>query len=201
VPGVGSGRCKLLLSAAAGLLFLAGCGPKSGIFDGGALSAAKRVAVMPAAGAPGADGVDAGRMEAGLLLTSLANLNRFQVEGPGRLRKAATSQPGQKLPWSAALQADLARELGIDLLVVAEVTDYRFTKEWKSASWYFGSSTWTETTYWVALNVRFVKPDDGKLVYCGSGAGSSKEGYGPATAVATEAAMEELREFLARQKR
>ncbi len=151
---------------------------------------------MPGIGAPGSDGGGAGVVEACVVLDSLAKLRYFDVEGPGRIRKAVAAKAAEK-PYSRNLQADVARELGIDLLVLPDVTDYRFTKEWKSASWYIGSNTWTETTCWVAVNLRFVQPDSGRLIYSGSGQARSKSGYGPAMNQATAAALEELTRFLA----
>ena len=112
------------------------------------------------------------------------------------MRKAVGDQ-ATRPSADADLQADIARRLHIDLLVIPDVTDYRFTKQWKSQGGMFGSSQWTETTYWVALNVRIVKPEDGRLVYSGSGSGSSDQGYGPAVRQATDSALEGLKKFLA----
>jgi len=197
-------RCRhtaWLAAAGLALVCIAGCGPTGGIYDGETLAAAKRLVVLPGVGAPGFDGANAGRMQSGLLITSLANLDYFKVEGPARMRKqlAAAGGAGAKL-FSPKLQADLAKRLETALLVLTEVLDYRFTKQTKSQDWYFGTSTWTETTYWVTTALRFVRPADGKLVFAGTGEGRSKAGYGPAVLAANENAMKELKQFIIQQK-
>ena len=179
---------------------LAGCGPKANIYDAYALTEAKRVAVMPGLGAPGPDGMNAGPAESSLLITALADLDYYQVEGPGRIRKAAKAGVATRPAMSRSLQAEITDRLDIDLLVLADVTDYRFTKQWKSASWFVGSSQWTETTYWAGVDMRIVTPDDGRIVYSGSGSASSKHGYGPALQQATVKALAELARFLADAK-
>ena len=184
---------------AAGLVaLLAGCAPQTGVHDPYALSQARKVAVMPVLGAPALDGHNAGLMQAGVLITQLANLKRFGVEGPGNLRRAYAAETDPD-PFSRSLQTRLAKDLKIDLLVVAEVTDYRFWKETKSRGWLFGSNQWTETTYRAGVNVRFVTPDDGRLVYTGAGMADSRQGYGPAVLAATQQALNELKLFLAKQ--
>lgn len=184
------------------LMCIAGCGPTGGIYDPETLAAARNLVVLPGVGAPGLEGINAGRMQSGLLITSLANLDYFKVEGPARMRKqlAAAGGTGAKL-LSPKLQADLAKRLETALLVLTEVLDYRFTKQTKSRNWYFGSNTWTETTYWVTTALRFVRPEDGKLVFAGTGEGRSKLGYGPAVLIANENALKELKQFVAQQKR
>ena len=183
------------------LVCIAGCGPTGGIYDGETLAAAKSLIVLPGVGAPGPDGANAGRMQSGLLITSLANLDYFKIEGPARMRKAlAAAGGGADKPLSPRLQADLAKGLKAALLVLTEVLDYRFTKQTKSQDWYFGTSTWTETTYWVTTALRFVRPADGKLVFAGTGEGQSKAGYGPAVLIANENALKELKQFVVQQK-
>jgi hypothetical protein len=181
---------------------IVGCGPSGGIYDPETLAAARNLVVLPGVGAPGLEGTNAGQMQSGLLITSLANLDYFRVEGPARMRKqlAAAGGTGAKL-LSPKLQADLAKRLETALLVLTEVLDYRFTKETKSRDWYFGSNTWTETTYWVTTALRFVRPGDGKLVFAGVGEGQSQVGYGPAVLIANENALKELKEFITQQKR
>ena len=179
------------------LILSAGCGPRTNIYDAYALTEAKRVAVMPGLGAPGPDGRNAGLAESSLLITALADLDYYQVEGPGRMRKAVKAGAATRPAFSRSLQAEIADRLDIDLLVLADVTDYRFTKQWKSASWLVGSSQWTETTYWAGVDMRIIKPDDGRIVYSGSGSASSKQGYGPALRQATGEALAELARFIA----
>ncbi len=186
-----------LLGASA---LLAGCVPKTNIYDAYALTEARRVAVMPGLGAPGPDGTNAGTAESSLLITSLAGLDYYQVEGPGRIRKAAKAGLATRPATSRSLQAEITDRLDIDLLVLADVTDYRFTKQWRSASWFVGSSQWTETTYWAGVDMRIVTPDDGRIVYSGSGSASSRRGYGPALQQATGKALAELARFLADAK-
>jgi len=189
-------RAACVVAATVASAMTAGCASQSGIYDGYALHQARRVAVLPGLGAPGMGGENAGAMQSSVVITSLANCKAFDVEGPGRLRKAITERSSGS-DSERDLQASVARDLGIDLLVLPDVTDYRFEKEWKSSWWYFGSSTWTETTYIAGVNVRIIDPDDGRLVYAGSGQATSKLGYGPAVREATETAMTELKQFLA----
>ena len=99
-----------------------------------------------------------------------------------------------------ARQAAITKDLGIDLLVLPDVTDYRFTKESKSQSFYIGSKTWTETTYWAGVALRIVKPADGRVVYFARGEANSKEGYAPAVQEATDKAMAPLAKLLADYK-
>ncbi len=192
-------RVGLLAAAAGASLCIGGCAAPSGIYDACALSQAKRLAVLPAVDAPGAEALGSGRAQTGVLINALANLNRFEVQGPGRLRKVLSSEESAD-PWSRQLQADLAKRLDIDLLVVSELADYRFTKQRKSSWFYVGSSHWTETTYHGGVSVRLVAPEDGRLVYTGRGTGKSRQGYGPAVLAATEQALAELKQFLAKQE-
>lgn len=203
MAGLGTRCSRVAWFAVVGLAFMciAGCGPTGGIYDPEALAAAGSLVVLPGVGAPGFDGANAGRMQSGLLITSLANLDYFKVEGPGRMRKALAGAGGAADNlFSRKLQADLAKKLKTALLVLTEVLDYRFTKETKTQDWYFGTSTWTETTYWVTTALRFVRPADGKLVFAGTGEGQSKVGYGPAVLAANENAMKELKQFIIQQK-
>lgn len=203
MAGLGTRCCRGAWFAAVGLAFMciAGCGPTGGIYDPETLAEAKSLVVLPGVGAPGFDGANAGRMQSGLLITSLANLDYFKVEGPGRMRKAlAAAGAAAENLFSPKLQADLAKKLKTALLVLTEVLDYRFTKETKTQDWYFGTSTWTETTYWVTTALRFVRSEDGKLVFAGTGEGQSKVGYGPAVLIANENAMKELKQFVIQQK-
>lgn len=193
-------REGLALVTVAASALLTGCGPKSRIYDPQALAKARSVAVLPAVSAPGPDGATAGGVQASLLIGSLANTQRFRVEGPGRLRRAFARQEGAR-QWSSTLQADLARKLGIDVLVLCEIGDYRYTKKTRSSWFIVGSSERTESTYWVSATVRLVDPLTGKLLYSGQGSASSQQGYGPALAVATEAALAELKQFFAKLKK
>lgn len=192
-------RKGFALLAVAAAAVLTGCGPKSRIYDPQALAKAKTLAVLPAVSAPGGEGTTAGGVQASLLIGSLANIQRFRVEGPGRLRREFARQAGAR-EWSSTLQADLARKLGIDVLVLCEIGDYRYTKETSSSWFVIGSSKRTESTYWVSAAVRLVAPT-GKLLYSGQGAASTEKGYGPALAAATEGALAELKQFLAKQNK
>ena len=198
---IAGGPLKAALARAVALAFvaMAGCAGPSGIHDAYALSQAKKVAVLPAVGAPGPDGTNAGPMQTGLLITALSDLKHFDVSGPGELRKALSASTRPAV-WERKLQTDLAGKLGIDLLVLAEVVEYRFTKQWKSSSVLVAASRWTESTYHAAVAVRLVCPTDGRLVYSGSGSAESRGGYGPALVAATNAALQELKLFLAAEK-
>ncbi len=201
--GLGTRCSRAAWLAAVGLvlIYIAGCGPTGGIYDPETLAEAKSLVILPGVGAPGPDGANAGRMQSGLLITSLSNLDYFKVEGPGRMRKQLAESGGADKLLSPELQAGLAKQIKAALLVLTEVLDYRFTKETKNRNWFFGSDTWTETTYWVTTALRFVRPEDGKLVFSGTGEGKSKVGYGPAVLLANEMALKELKEFIAQQKR
>lgn len=188
-----------LVAAALGTMFLIGCGPATGIHDPAMLASARTLAVFPAAGAPGPDGQNAGPMQASMLITSLSNLQYYQVQGPGQFRRALASQPAEGGPWNPAVQAKTAAELGIDLLVLSDLADYRFTKDNKSSYWVVGSSSWTESTFYATVNLRLVDPKDGRVVYSGSGMAESKLGYGPAIQQANEMALRELTDFVAKQ--
>ena len=171
----------------------------AGIYAPQVIENAQNVLVLPGAGAPGIDGPGAGRAESGLLITSLADLQYFKsVEGPVRMRKALAGR--QDALWDGAVQAEVSKTLGIDLLALCEVTDYRFTKEFHKSNYVVGSGYATETEHIVAVSVRFISPADGRLVFCGSGLGKSKEGFGPAMVSATEMALKELKAFLDQMK-
>lgn len=197
----GSRKAALAGMVSLALTALVGCPRKSNIYDGEALAKAKTLAVLPAVSAPGADGKFAGPMQASVLIGSLAKIGRYQVEGPGRLRKAmaAEATEGAAL-WSRDLQAKLAKQLRIDMFVVSEVTDYRYTKQEHRTSFFFGSTSRTASTYWVGVTVRMIEPVSGKLMYSGQGSASSGQGYGPAVAAATEMALGGLKQFLAKRK-
>lgn len=185
---------KILAAAALLAPVLAGCQP-TGVLDPAALAAAKSVGVLPGVGAPGADGSGAGPMEAGLLITALVDLQRFDtVQGPAAIRKAADAR--KDALWDAALQGQIAHDLGIDLLAVSEVLEYRFEKKYRSSSAIVTKALWTETTHFVTTTVRLIRPKDGALVYTGTGRGESKDGYGPAVLAANAQAMLELKAFL-----
>ncbi len=159
------------------------------------LAAARKVVVLPAAGAPGGFGPHAGRVQTGLLITALDRTGRFKVEGPARLRQRMSAFGDPSL-WSADTQGALAAELGADLLAIAEVVDYRPTVDTRRSNYYFGSSTQTESTFWASVNVRLIRPADGAIVYYGTGTAESKDGYGPAMLQATDQAVTGLNQFL-----
>ncbi len=189
------------LLALGALLLLGGCAGRP-IYDEAALSRAKRIAIMPASDALGRDGGNAGPTQTGVLLGEIAQLQVFDVEGPGQMRKAfqqAGSMPGGM--WSRELQARIADTLKIHLLAVGDVTDYRFWKKWKKADWVIGQTRYTETTWLVAVRLRLISPEDGRLVYCHQAEAESKEGYGPALLAANRAVLEPLRKFLEAQKK
>jgi len=185
---------KALLAGCLALAVLGGCAAKTHIYDSYALLNSRKLAVLPGVGAPGPDGHRAGAMQAGVMITELANLQRYKVIGSGRLRKELA---GQADPWDPETSAGIAKKLDIDLLVLPEVTDYYFTKQSRSRSFLVGSSSWTTSEYWVTVRTMIVKPD-GKLVYSGLGSAKSDMGYGPAVLEATSLCVNELRQFLAR---
>ncbi|MEI7834971.1 MAG: hypothetical protein WCK05_00995 [Planctomycetota bacterium] len=173
---------------------LGGC-QTAGVLDPAALAGAKSVGVLPGVGAPGMDGSGAGPMQGGLLITSIVDLQRFQtVQGPAAIRKAADAR--KDALWDPASQAQIARDLGIDLFAVSEVLEYRFQKKYRSSSAIVTKALWTETTHFVTTTVRLIRPQDGRMVYCGTGRGESKDGYGPAVLAANTQAMQELKAFL-----
>jgi hypothetical protein len=198
---VWTSRCRQ--AARAGIAALAlgalvGCAKPTGIYDKEALAKANNLAVLPAVSAPGADGKYAGPMLASVVIGSLAETGRYRVEGPGRLRKAMAQEASEgAAAWTRGLQAKLARKLQIDMLVVGELTDYRYTKERHTTSFFFGSTSRTASTYWVGVAIRIIEPVSDKLMYSGQGTASSEQGYGPAVAAATAAALKELKEYLA----
>lgn len=185
---------KRIAVAALLAIVLGGC-QGTGVLDPAALASARSVGVLPGVGAPGTDGSGAGPMESGLLITCIVDLQRFQtVQGPAAIRKAADAK--KDALWDVTFQAQIARDLGIDLLAVSEVLEYRFEKKYRSSSAVVTKALWTETTHFVTTTVRLIRPQDGKLVYCGTGRGESKEGYGPAVLAANAQAMTELKAFL-----
>jgi len=184
---------RLIVAVSLAAACAGGCEVKSHIYDGDALLEAGKLCVMPGVGAPGPDGKNAGIMQAGLLITELANLRGFEVAGTGHLRR----ELGDKAdPWDPGVEARIARKLNIDLLALPEVTDYRFTKQTHSQSFMGVSRTWTTSTYWSTVRLLIVRPGDGKLVYSGTGSAGSDKGYGPAVLQATGKSIEELRKFL-----
>lgn len=222
-------RCAGFLLPAIGLLMTSvGCaGSAAGVYDPVSLGAARHVAVLPGVGAPGLDGNSAGDMQASLVITSLAEMRQFDVEGPARLRKALASPPasqpatapaehaakpadaaatqpatapaGQPAATMAA-QTEAASKLGIDLLFLPDVTDYRFTKQWKSSNYGVAATEKSRTTYHVAVAVRAIKPSDGRVVYIGSGQAQGEDGFGPAVLAATRNALAELKQFAASRR-
>jgi len=185
---------KALVSSCLALIVLGGCAAQRHIYDSYALLNSRKLAVLPGVGAPGPDGHRAGRMQAGVMITELANLQRYEVTGGGRIRKELADRGD---PWDPETSVGTAKKLDIDLLVLPEVTDYYFTKTSRSRSFLVGSSSWTTTEYWVTVRTTIVKPD-GKLVYSGLGSAKSDMGYGPAVLDATSLCVNELRQFLAR---
>jgi len=185
---------KALVAGCLALAVFGGCVAQTHIYDSYALLNSRKLAVLPGVGAPGPDGHRAGTMQAGVMITELANLQRYKVIGGGRLRKELA---GRNDPWDPETSAGIAKKLDIDLLVLPEVTDYYFTKKSHSQSFLMGSSSWTTSEYWVTVRTMIVKPD-GKLVYSGLGSARSDMGYGPAVLEATSLCVNELRQFLAR---
>lgn len=186
-----SGR-KTLVASCLALMVFGGCVAQTHIYDSYALLNSQKVAVLPGVGAPGPDGQQAGAMQAGTMITELANLQRYNVTGPGRMRKELA---GQNDLWDPETSNAIARKLGIDLLVLPEVTDYYFTKKSKGNWFLIGSNSWTVSKYWVTVRTTIVKPD-GTLVYSGVGSANSDMGYGPAVLLATSLCTKELRLFL-----
>ncbi|MDP6634541.1 MAG: hypothetical protein QGG42_06565 [Phycisphaerae bacterium] len=188
-----SGR-GVLLASCMSLMVVGGCGPSTHVYDSYALLNSRTLTVLPGVGAPGPDGRQAGAMQAGVMITELANLQRYHVTGGGHLRKELADRGD---PWDGETSTALAKKLDIDLLVLPEVTDYYFTKKTRSRSFLLGSSSWTTSEYWVTVRTMIVRPD-GKLVYSGTGSAKSDMGYGPAVLQATSLCIDELRQFLAR---
>lgn len=179
------------------LMALGGCAAPRHIYDSYALLNSRKLAVLPGVGAPGPDGRLAGKMQAGAMITELANLQRYEVIGSGHMRKELA---GRTDTWDPETSISIAKKLDIDLLVLPEVTDYYFTKKSRSRSFLVGSSSWTTSEYWVTVRTTIVRPD-GKLVYSGLGSATSEMGYGPAVLAATSLCINELRQFLTRAGR
>ncbi len=173
---------------------LIGCVPQSLIYAPEAVLHCDRIAVMPFVDAPGHMGRRAGIVESGVVLSELSRMDAFDVEGAARLRKALHSSSAGT--WDMAAQRRLTDSLDIDLVMVGEVTDYRFTKEAHTIPLMVASHTWTETICWVGVNLRLVDPDSGQVVYAASGSGKSNKGYGPAMLMATRKSLKELQQFL-----
>jgi hypothetical protein len=180
-------RPALLGTVMVGLALL-GCGPESVVHDGPALVAARRVAVMPAMSPAGPAG---GTTQAGVLITTLSAMDYYNVEGPGRLRRAMRQADDK----TTAAQTTLARETNVDLIGVCEVLEHRWETKRRSSSSMFGSSQWTERNYFVTVQVRLLSPD-GRVLYTGVGSAESGDGFGPATVAATCQALAKLQTLL-----
>ena len=146
-------------------------------------------------------GQDAGHMETGAVLTTLGQRENPVVEGPGRLRKAMREKLAGSAKLTPQLQAQLAREMGIDLLMLGEVAEYEFTRKTHTLPLPFVAAGWSETTCHVTVNVRLIAPDSGRLVYSSSGKAESTSGYGPAVLAATQRACGPLTNVLATASR
>jgi hypothetical protein len=188
---------KTLTASCLALMILGGCVAPTHIYDSYALLNSRKIAVLPGVGAPGPDGQHAGAMQAGTMITELANLQQYDVIGGGRMRKELTAQ---KDIWDPNASTAIARKLGIDLIVLPEVTDYSFTKTSKGNWFLIGSNSWTLSKYWVTVRTTIVKPD-GAMVYSGVGSAKSDMGYGPAVLLATSQCVKELRLFLDKNRR
>jgi hypothetical protein len=185
-------RCIWL--SVAGLVSLAGCFPENQVHDSKSLVAAKRVAVMPVVRP---EGIADGGGQSGVLMTELAAMDYYDVEGVGRFRRALKTSDAKN---DLAAQQAVAKELGVDALGVCEVTDYRWTTSKKGAWYGVGVATWTECTYHVSLQIRLISPD-GKVLYTGRATAESKKGYGPATLEATRKALSTLQDLTESAKR
>ncbi|MBN1943763.1 MAG: hypothetical protein JW849_10765 [Phycisphaerae bacterium] len=175
-------------------LGVVGCLPESHVHDAKTLVSAKRVAVMPVVRP---EGIADGGGQAGVLMTELAAMDYYDVEGVGRFRRALKKAGEANDP---ALQQTVAEKLHLDALGVCEVTDYRWTTSEKGAWYVVGTASWTECTYHVSVQIRLTSPD-GKVLYTGRGTAESKEGYGPATLQATRKALALLRNLTEKAKR
>ncbi len=169
---------------------MGGCDRTWRVYDAQKLASARKVLVLPAIGAPGVAGPKAGAVQTGLLVTRLAGLKRFDVEGAGRFRKAAREAgvSGAEM-YSLSVQRRLAEQFDADLIVLCDVFDYRATTLQKNSSGYFHSSNWTESMCWAGVNLRMIDPSDGHLVYYGMGSAKSQVGYGTAMLEATDRAL------------
>ena len=186
-----------LLCVLATAFALAGCQKPWQLYDPDALAEADKLLVMPAAGAPGPHGPNAGPVETGLLITAIDQLGRFDVEGPGRMRAAFKSLDTGPAVWSPNAQSDLTGQLDADLLVIAEVFDFRPLVVQRHSDYYFGERNWTESNFIVGVTVRIVDPAQGRLIYRGNGSAKSETGYGQAMTQATNLALEGIRQFIA----
>jgi hypothetical protein len=175
-------------------LGVVGCLPESRVHDAPSLVSAKRVAVMPVVRP---EGIADGGGQSGVLMTELAAMDYYKVEGVGRFRRALKQAEGKN---DLVVQQAVAKELGLDALGVCEVTDYRWTTSNRSAWYGVGAASWTECTYHVAVQVRLISPE-GKVLYTGRASAESKKGYGPATLQATRKALSLLRDLTETAKR
>jgi len=175
---------------AAVFMGMVGCLPEQQVHDSSALVSARRVAVMPVVRP---EGIADGGGQSGVLMTELAAMDYYDVEGVGRFRRALKKA---RNPNDLKTQQAVAKELGIDALGVCEVTDYRWTTSMQGNA-YFRQ---TVCTYRVALQIQLISPD-GKILYTGRGYASSDKGYGPAALEATKQAMRSLSNLIEKTKR
>ncbi len=198
LPGV------LLLACTAAAMFpLAGCQPpRPALFDADALTAARRLIVLPLVDAPGPEGKGSGRVVSGAIIADLLRMGRFDIVNiPRKKLMSALEKTGYALQdcYDPVVAAAVGKELNADAVVCGELTHYGTEKEHSTTYIMIAGGGQTDTRHWASLNLRIVSPADGSIIYNGTGNASSKEGYTSAIRSAVRQATGSLGHFLRQQ--
>lgn len=175
------------------------------LLDGPSLLSARRAAVLPLTDAPGnpTEVAGSGPVVADVVLNELLRLGKYEISNltAEKLEEAA-GKAGYAVAdgYDPVVAAAFGRELGVDVVVIGEVTHYGAQQEQYQTSVSYYSGGETKTFQWVGLNVRIVRAADGKTIYAGSGAASSNKEYSAAAKDAAAKALAALKDFLQRGK-
>jgi len=179
---------------------LAGCErPDPPLTDRSAILAARSVLVITPADAPGPKHSGSGRSLRGVVQLKLLQMEKLSVKDVldeallAEFDKAGYSFEDR---YDPAVAAAVGRQLGVDVVATGELLHLDRQQEMTTTTVVILSGGGTETTHWVAMNLRLVNCADGRIIYAGSGQAHSPDSYNAAADQAADQAFAHLRYVL-----
>ena len=164
-----------------------------------ALGKIKSIAIVPFADAIGPNKKGSGQIAVSAA-TEFAKAPGLRAVERAQLSKLVEESELKMLFNDTAKAVDLGKKLGVDAVVLGEVSQYDAQKESSHISVpYFGGGG-TRTEHRVGLGVRVVRVADAEIIYSRTGNGSDTAGFAKAAKKAAREALGPWREYYVRQE-